>query len=109
MWMNYFLLLVVVGCYFLGGIFGLYSRSDEREVVEVEVQNKGEWSFQRRDFVRMKAPREQPTTSVERKLSDEILPATADFLTFDCDDETVFPAKNTPPLQASAQNITEIP
>ncbi|MDR0740851.1 MAG: hypothetical protein LBF34_04040, partial [Puniceicoccales bacterium] len=57
MWFNCFLFLVVICCYFLGGVLGLHSNTQEKEVTEVEAHGNAEWSFRKKDFV--------PTTQVQ--------------------------------------------
>jgi general secretion pathway protein D len=51
MWFNYFLFSVVIGCYFLSGIFSIHSQSKEAEVIEIEAHGNAEWSFAQKDFI----------------------------------------------------------
>jgi hypothetical protein len=68
MWIKLFLFLAVIGYGFWGGIWGLHSDFERKEVIEIETPNDVEWSFQRKDFVL--TPQEQAPVPTEKYEKD---------------------------------------
>ncbi|MDR1366363.1 MAG: type II and III secretion system protein [Puniceicoccales bacterium] len=62
---DYFLLLVIIGCYLLSGL-RLHSEAGEKEISEMEIPKNAEWSFPKKDFIPANKNRTKSLTSAEK-------------------------------------------
>ncbi|MDR0418085.1 MAG: type II and III secretion system protein [Puniceicoccales bacterium] len=70
MWIDCFLLLVIIGCYLFSGL-RLHSEAGEKETSEMEIPKNVEWSFLKKDFISTDRSQTKLLASTEKTRNDD--------------------------------------